>query len=310
MKAPKEHKPNQSRVIQNRNKSSIIQRGGGKDILNGNPQEKVLVLKFNFAGSGYLSFPHRQYSKKGAKPLNDIYNLKYQEGEIRTFFFCGPQVLGGLSDSGEYSIKENIKSAKEKFNHEKQLFSYSSTITGVYILVKGHSRGGVAASIFANWLEKESSKEDSKVIRIELTLLDPVPGPFHFGKYNDITTSATQSTVIYSLTADRDIVHKIGFTPQTIERADRIILTDEGHDCGTGTRGAMNKKIKYRFNDHIYSLSQLNQLDRGIYHAIKRDNIIQLELINNANDIMTRFKMHKGRKNSIMNAINHKRGWD
>lgn len=108
----------------------------------------------------------------------------------------------------------------------------------MYILVKGHSRGGVAASIFANWLKDESSKEDSKVIRIELTLLDPVPGPLHFGKFNDITTSATQSTVIYSLTADRDLVHKIGFTPQIIRSADRIILTTEGHDCGTGIGSA------------------------------------------------------------------------
>lgn len=306
MKVVKEHNPQPSRVIQNRNKSSIIQRGGGKDILNGNPQEKILVLKFNFAGSGYLSFPHRQYSKKGAKPLNDIYNLEHQGGKIRTYFFCGPQVLGGISDSGEYSIKENIKSAKGKFNHEERLFSSSSTITGVYILVKGHSRGGVAASIFANWLKDESSKKDSKVIRIELTLLDPVPGPLHFGKYKDITTSATQSTVIYSLTADRNIAHKIGFTPQIIERAGRIILTDEGHDCGIGTRGAMNKKIKYRFNEQIYSLSQLNQLDRGIYYATKQDGEIKLELISNESDIITKFKMHQGRKESIMNAINKK----
>ena len=279
MKAAKGHKPHQSRVIQNRNKSSIIQRGGGKDILNENPQEQILVLKFNFAGSGYLSFPHRQYSKKESKPLNDIYSLKYQSGKIRTYFFCGPQAAGGIFDSGEYSIKENIKSAKDKFYHEKQFFGYSGTITGVYILVKGHSRGGVAASIFANWLKDESSKEDSKVIRIELTLLDPVPGPLHFGKFNDITTSATQSTVIYSLTADRDLVHKIGFTPQIIRSADRIILTTEGHDCGTGIRGKSNKKIKYSFNGKIYSLSQLNQLDRGVYCAIIYNDLIKLFLI-------------------------------
>lgn len=308
MRSAKEHKSQQSRVIQNRNKSSIIQRGRGKDILNGNPLEQILVLKFNFGGSGYLSFPHRQYSKKSAKPLNDIYNLKYRRGEIRTFFFCGPQGLGGIRDSGENSIKKNIKSAKEKFYYEERSFSSSSTITGVYILVKGHSRGGVAASRFANWLKGESDKANSKVIRVELTLLDPVPGPLHFGKDNKITTLATQSTVIYSLTADRDLFHKIGFTPQIIRGADRIILTYEGHDCGTGTRDTMNKKIKYCFNEHIYSLSQLNQLPKGIYYAKKRNDVIVLTRVTeDINSFISQYEMHRDRETSIKEAIINKK---
>lgn len=277
MKAAKEHRFQQPRVIQYVLNNSVIQRGRAKDILRRSPN--ALVLKFNFAGSGYNAFPkatpligpllYRQtlIHRDNANPILDIENTLINNNIIE-LSYKGPDGWGGVRDDGNFTIQKNVTRALCDF---RKILSFECRY--LYVLVKGHSRGGVAASRFANLVK---NLDDRKILNVELVLLDPVPGPLHSGDDVRMDTDADRSTVIYSLTADSDLKHKIGFTPQIVRNADRIILTEEGHDCGTRMRDNRNKKIKYYFAGQYHSLSELNHLPQGFYHAtVENDQLNQ-----------------------------------
>ena len=301
MKAAKEHKQQQSRVIKNAKNNSVVQMGRVGKIVGGSNEKRKIVFKINFAGSGYRRFPSKYYVK--GQEVNKV--LYYYSGSRKSILhkieLPGPQKMLGIQDGGKHSIHRNL-------NYVKDCILYSvkpNDNKEVHVIIKGHSRGGVAASCFANWMKRYIPNAN-----VELTLLDPVPGPSHSGEYVDITSNADLSTVIYSLTADRDLVHKIGFTPQIVRGANRIILTKEGHDCGTGIRDNSQKKVKYFFCGKYYSLSQLNSLPNGCYYAEKEYDEtgqirIRLWLIPKGSalaDIKKLSKIH-GRKSAIKTSI-------
>lgn len=310
MYTTKQQKPQQSRVIANVKNNSVLQRGRVKNITQDEYGRNRIIFKFSFAGSGYRMFPSKYYHK-GQKIDNfpyGHYERIYNSQTYHEIIIPGPQKNKGISDAGKHSIDNNILLAENVFLKIINISAIDPINTEIYVIIKGHSRGGVAASLFANWVK--NTYRQIPYLNVELTLLDPVPGPSHSGEYNDITTLATQSTVIYSLTADRDLAHKIGFTPQIIRNADRIIITEEGHGCGTGIRDSNQKKVKYFFCDKYYSLSQLNSLPNGCYYAEKEYDEtgqirIQLWLIPKGSalaDIKKLSKIH-GRRSAIKTSI-------
>ena len=299
MKATKEHKPQQSRVIQNVKNNYVVQMGRVKNIVGGSNEKCKIVFKINFAGSGYRRFPSKYYVKGQEVKKELFYYSKSSESILHTIETPGPQKMGGIQDGGKHSIHCNQNYVKDCILDALRLNVHKE----VHVIIKGHSRGGVAASCFANWVKRNIPNAN-----VELTLLDPVPGPSHSGEYVDITSTANLSTVIYSLTADRDIEHYFGFTPQVVRNADRIILTREGHDCGTGSRDVYRKKIKYYFFGKYFSLSQLNQLPKGIYYAVKEDNVIVLaSVIGDINSFISQYEMRSDRETSIKEAIRDKK---
>ena len=265
MKAAKEHKPQQSKIIQNDSKHSVVQRGRGYKLFNHNP--RTLVVKFNFAGSGYPSFPKAAGRPQLFKTIInrdnqdeiDYYASRLFNYNIVEFSYKGPSGWCGMRDTGNFSIENNLNRAKQDL-HE---LLTNSTHRRLTILIKGHSRGGVAASRFANYV----SELDTNIINtVELVLLDPVPGPLHSGEDMDITTLANRSTVIYSVKLG-DFKKYFPFQPQIVRGAQRIILTDESHDCGTKKRFANGKKYRFYYNQRFYTYSELNTLKPGIYTA-------------------------------------------
>lgn len=146
----------------------------------------------------------------------------------------------------------------------------------IYVLIKGHSRSGVAVSQIAIKLAQEF--KDNKNVEIDVLQRDPVPGPLHFsvdlevdyekgfGENND--TKALQrlnSTVVYSLNTE----YPMGFTPQSVLNAKKIILVKWQHEVG------LNKSKGFIFDNKRFHGSGLRKLREGVYmqtNAASDDN--------------------------------------
>lgn len=82
----------------------------------------------------------------------------------------GPQVFGGALDAGEFSIIRNISNGF--FVLKEEIDKYLDKDDKIYVSVKGHSRGGVAANIVLNKIAKKFGNK----IEINSVAFDPVPG--------------------------------------------------------------------------------------------------------------------------------------
>ncbi|MFI7672123.1 hypothetical protein [Actinophytocola sp. NPDC049390] len=168
----------------------------------------------------------------------------------------GADVLGGASDSGSNSIKNLveqtpglIKETADKLRDADNPF--------VNLGIESHSRGSVASSQVAN-----RHKTDNPADKVNLVMFDPVPGPLHKGEDVSVNISGLdESTVVYSVASG----YMMGFTPQIVRGAKRIIITKRKHEAGfvdgfvyEGARlvgGALN-----RLPDGVYAHADGDQL--------------------------------------------------
>jgi hypothetical protein len=189
--------------------------------------------------------------------------------------------FGGTSDTGSNSIAELVKHVPALVKKEIEA-GLGNEKRPVVILVKGHSRGGVAATRVADIL-----KQNHPDATVELTAVDPVPGPGHKGDNVSFTlskdeqgdTSVDESTVVYSVASG----HYAGFTPQKVFGATRIILSRQDHGVGL-----LNG---FYFQGKLYKGHSLNSLPAGVYidnNANGRNNV-ELVSVGSFDDALTAF---------------------
>lgn len=167
----------------------------------------------------------------------------------------GRRGFGGTSDTGSNSIAELVKHVPELVAKEITE-GLGNEKRPVFVLVKGHSRGGVAATRVA-----DAIKQNHPDATVELTAVDPVPGPGHTGDNVTLTlrrdetgeTQLDESTIVYSVASG----HYMGFTPQKVFGASRIIVSRQDHGVGL--------LAGFHFEGRLYTGSSLNSLPAGVY---------------------------------------------
>lgn len=183
---------------------------------------------------------------------------------------------GGVWDDGSNSIEKLVTNITKTLDEQIEKITKETEAPPV-ILIKGHSRGAVAASRVANGLAAKH-----KGVKVELTVFDPVPGPDHEGEDVELTLgSVEESTVVYSVASGRGAI----FTPQKILGAKRVIITQQDHS------GGIKKGFKY--NKAIYDGSNLNALPSGIYvdfTANFEDEPKELQLVATIEEAKTNYK--------------------
>lgn len=243
-----------------------------------------LIVKVSIAGSGddawrtHVNFDGLLVDdgmKNSVKHTDNV--VHYTGRKAQELSFAGPGagntkgglLKGGMSDTGSNSIAELVKHVPELVKKEIAA-GLGDEKRPVIILVKGHSRGGVAATRVAGVL-----KQNHPDATIELTAVDPVPGPGHTGanlstKVSDDAhggTSIDESTVVYSVASG----HAVGFTPQKVFGAKRIILSRQDHGVGL-----LNG---FRFQGRLFMGSSLNSLPAGVYVDNNANGMNDVELV-------------------------------
>lgn len=227
------------------------------------------VLKIEMAGSGFerwITSKDKKADKMSGKGISFIRQKdgKDQKGKKYTYTRSGPQPLSGLSDSGDNSIKNNVKETLSYIKNKVE--STGIAQKPVLILIKGHSRNAVAAGQVANELAKWLAEEGLRNIDVELVAFDPVPGPMHEGEDVDIEiSSSVKSTVVYSYHTQYPVL----FNPQIVRGAGRVIIADGKHDAG------IEKGFNYLGKN--YHGSTLNDLPEGVYLQDGSLNLVDLD---------------------------------
>lgn len=264
-----------------RNSSPIESNGKVLYILDKN----AMIKKFGEEGTpAYIWIKTRQpkQSKHGLKNIIEI-------------TIPGPQTLGGASDTGSFSIKNNVLKSipiLEKWINE-HISMCLEPEDKVYLKIKGHSRGGVAANIVLNKLSQEYGLNDK--VEICAVTFDPVPGPLKTGpvsmsdrlegsnsinpkEYEKLVLSdKVKGAVIYSVNTEKSV----DFEPQKMYNYPVTIISEFDHSVGLyEVDEDKTHKKGYSFSGKTYRPGKLFKLPKGIYWAKKDFN---LEVINLSN---------------------------
>ncbi len=210
----------------------------------------VKVIKFVMPGSGFDDWiTHTDKADVGTRrPGKKVVSDKDDKhgGQV---VIGGPNAKGGASDTGQNSIENNVSFGLEEFGNQIQGIAQGS----VLLMIKAHSRNAVAATRLATAI-KSTHQKNGLYVNIDLVLFDPVPGPGHSGEDVEIDIgSIDQSTLVYSVASGWGV----GFSPQRVLGANRIIVTRQNHQGGI--------KAGFLFRERIYKGNRLNYLPEGIY---------------------------------------------
>lgn len=244
----------------------------------------------------------------------EITNEKGEKEIIRKqrIHMAGAMGLYGLSNRGDYSIENTRqyvqymggKYLKDVFEEAKQ---NNRDPKDVHVVMKGHSRGGVSAIEGAMMLKQwvfENYPEYEDKVKFEITQLDPVAGlGSNSGLNKEVNLmgesveqsgvtfrplgDSAQTTVMYSLHSN----HSVGFTPQCVKGAKRVIFMPMEHSMGLNSHEMQDaQKRKIAFTDlktgHVYRSSAINELKEGVYIADKNNNLIKLNSMNEVNKVI------------------------
>ena len=228
-------------------------------------------IKLVLPGSGDLHWRTRtEGEKQEMLPIGSPSGQQFWsrlEGDNVEFTIAGPQAAGGASDTGANSIESNIalgiKLVMGAVVEEEVRNKYLPK--NIYILIKSHSRNAVAASQIAKGLMVECYKKyDYNRPKIELLMLDPVPGPLHSGELIASNVGIVpQSTVVYSLITQ----YAAGFAPQKITGAKRMIISNQDHGVGTSS--------SFKYAGKIYKGSNINSLPEGVFGGVGINNNVE-----------------------------------
>lgn len=298
-----------------------------KEAINMEKVEKVL-------GEGY-----QEVNAKGKKlehvrsrtKTKEITNEKGEKEVIRKqrIHMAGSMVMYGLSNRGNYSI-ENTRQYVEYMGGKYLRDVFEEAIENkrdpkdVHIVMKGHSRGAVSAvegaMMLKQWVFEHYPQYEDKV-KFEITQMDPVAG---FGsnsgvnkevdlmgktvtqngiKFRPLGDSA-QTTVMYSLHGN----HTIGFTPQCVKGAKRVIFTPMEHRMGLQEHEVVDgEKRKISFTDlktgHVYRSTAINELGEGVYITDKNNNLIQLSSMEEVNKVIDHITKDSKKQTERYNVI-------
>ena len=233
------------------------------------------------------------------KKLNNDW-LKSKIHQIE-FTIPGPQDIGGVLDTGEFSIIRNIVNGYSVL--ENEINKHLGEGNKIHVSVKGHSRGGVAANIVLNEIVNQFGNKSN--VEFSSVAFDPVPGnqevsnmgSFNFfgvsknhrpfeKQYREISLNNTKnSAVIYTLKSGYETFGRIfkkayvDFQPQKIFNSKVTIISAinsknvhgvTGHGVGTQlvekdeNSGKFHKRY-FHFEGKSYSQGNLWQLPAGLY---------------------------------------------
>jgi hypothetical protein len=194
----------------------------------------------------------------------------------------------------------------------------------VHIVMKGHSRGGVSAiegaMMLKQWIYENYSQFEDKV-KFEITQMDPVAGlGSNSGLNKEVDLNgktvtqngitfrplgdSAQTTVMYSLHSN----HTIGFTPQCVKGAKRVIFTPMEHSMGLQDSEMVDgEKRKISFTDlktgHVYRSTAINELGEGVYITDKNNNLIKLNSMEEVNKVIDHITKDTSKQTDRYNVI-------
>lgn len=165
--------------------------------------------------------------------------------------------MKGLTDSGTNSIAELEGEACRLVTAVVDQVRQQNANRPIHVLLRAHSRGGVAGTMVVNDLGGKY-----KNLKIEVVNFDPVPGPEMVSskkRWGDDdryiegdVSGADQSTIVYSIASGYGI-----FTPQQITGAKRIIVSKQNHSVGLAQG--------FIYEGRRYKGSALNSLPEGVF---------------------------------------------
>ena len=265
---------------------------------------------------------NQQVNAKGKKlehvrSRTKIKEITNEKGEVEVIrkqriHMAGSMRFYGLSNRGDYSI-ENTRQYVQYMGSKYLKDVFDEAIKNkkdprdVHIVMKGHSRGGVSAiegaMMLKQWVYENYPKYEDKV-KFEITQMDPVAGlGSNSGlnkevdlngktvEQNGVTFrplgNSAQTTVMYALHAN----HTLGFTPQCVKGAKRVIFTPMEHSMGLGEQEQVEgEKRKISFTDlkngHVYRSTAINELGEGVYIADKNNNLVKLNSMEEVNKVI------------------------
>ena len=243
-----------------------------------------LVVRLAIGGSGDAAW-RTHCDIKGILTDEDLKKTKQAAGDENTVHythgsgtreyewnFAGPGapdttdavISGGGSDTGSNQIANLVKNAGElvKKAVDDALKNEETKGRPIVILVKGHSRGGVAAGRIAEYLRKQfpaadvtDESEPNSSVSVEVAQIDPVPGPGQGAENKEIDVGTIdESTVVYGVYSG----HGVSFTPMRVLGAKRVIISAQKH--GVGIQNG------FIFNKRLFTGNSLNSLPEGVYY--------------------------------------------
>lgn len=214
-----------------------------------------------------------------------------------TYTLAGPLGLGGVLNTGDYSIERlqqySLQIAREQLRKLSDQLDGGDDGRDIHIMLKGHSRGGVAASTAAVKIKEMADQEFPELahrLRFDLTQFDPVPGPdgsllgaaenSRIDLRNRLGDNA-ETTVFYSMHTD----HNVFFKPQHVQGAKRVILLPTKHSAGLDEIDVINKdrklgdRITYRdaSTGEAYRGSGIHELPPGLYISDGNHNLVRFD---------------------------------
>ncbi len=283
-----------------RSEALIRQKFGERSGLKGLKDKKYIYVK--------------DKTKEGANHTK-TYRLRYSIPGSQS------SILGfwkGARNKGEYNIqnvseymltagKQYLETIFKEWDKGENPVKKADDADAVTIMIKGHSRGGVAAAqgamMLKYWLKTHYPRYEDKV-RFKLLQLDPVAG---FGSDHGIKErinlkeenrpelrqemaerrmaalgDAGEATLVYSLHTN----HSYFFSPQSVDGAKQIILTAANHGVNLGAvdasqkehgdTGAHRKGYLDLSTGEMYRSSGLHELPEGIYIADENNRLIKV----------------------------------
>ena len=309
---------------------------------------KVLYLWNKGGESGNYGFEDFKFEILDLEKMEDMYGkmisqncpiwvktrIKYKDGqkiEQTEFTITGPMGCGGILDIGEHSIANNVKRSipimkriingyikEAKQNEEDKLKK-------VEMVIKGHSRGGVAANIVTNKIIDEFRNNSNIVsgLELETVAFDPVPGkdndysPFN-PEYQNITIEGLDQdesknlkhgTVVYAMHSSHNFsIKKLepGFNPQDVKNARVVIISDVHWDAQFTDEAKVNEFLHYKKLGHGVGLDDFEyfSINGKIKKVRKHCYYYNCEGVENHSNVVERWNT----KDETELAINTRKG--
>ncbi len=261
----------------------------------------------------------------GDKTKKYVLKKTSQDGKKVAYSIAGALMkLGG--NYGDYSIESNVESFLQLAQGDLEPIFRKWDADGqpgedISMLIRGHSRGGVASLIgpmkLQKWLNDNWPQYADKV-KFEITQNDPVAGitsnwkekgqvdirgdEKELAKRGMAPLKNAETTVIYSLHTE----HPVFFRPQDVRGAKRVILAPFKHSVGMEQldesqvrvrRDSDGNEVERREKAHrtgytdlktgeVYRQTGLNELDTGFYILDQGNHLVKIDSYEQAEKII------------------------
>lgn len=213
----------------------------------------------------------------------------------------------------------------------KSWITETATPRNINQIIKGHSRGAVAAGegtmMIKAWLHDHPVYSNyENFVKFELIQYDPVPGPDAIENHKEVdyAENATmedrgkkmmglgnnaQTTVFYSMHTQ----YMAGFTPQAVQNANRVILTPFNHGIDlekvdlTQQDGAHRWGYTDAKTGDVYRSSGINELEQGIYISTEDHKLVKIDRFEDAEKLINKYNegnwFQQERRDLLINII-------